>query len=162
MSLSSTPFEIVQASTDADYATAACLFAEYADSLDFTLSFQNFDNELTILPQMYGPPRGALLIVQVSGQSAGVAGLRQIENDETCEIKRMYIRPEFRGLKLGNALMTALIDIARKLGYKTVKLDTLGPKMPAAVNLYRSFSFQEIPAYNVNPHEGILYFAKTL
>ncbi|NIJ51830.1 GNAT family N-acetyltransferase [Dyadobacter arcticus] len=155
-------FQIIQATTDADYQAAAALFREYANSLDFTLSFQSFENELTILPQMYGPPRGALFLAQNAGEFVGAAGLRQIENANTCEVKRMYIRPDFQGKGIGKALLLTLIEKATLLNYKLVKLDTLGPKMPAAVALYKSFGFEETKPYNYNPHEGAVYFEKDL
>ncbi|WP_031525944.1 GNAT family N-acetyltransferase [Dyadobacter crusticola] len=153
---------IKQASTKFEYQTGAAMFREYADSLDFTLSFQSFDNELTILPEMYGEPTGALFLVEANSQTIGVAGLRRIENDHTCEVKRMYIKPGFQGMGIGKALLGALIKKAEALGYHTIKLDTLGPKMPAAVKLYQSFGFVATTPYNYNPHEGILYFEKKL
>lgn len=155
-------FQIIHATTDEHYLTGAALFREYADSLDFTLSFQSFENELTILPQMYGPPSGALFLVENSGEYVGAVGLRRIENDTTCEVKRMYIRPGFQGIGIGKALLAAVIRKAEDLNYKKVKLDTLGPKMPAAVGLYKSFGFIETTPYNYNPHEGVVYFEKEL
>ena len=155
-------FTIIEATNDEHYRAAGHLFKEYADSLDFTLAFQSFEDELTILPKMYGPPDGALLLVGNEGEFVGAAGLRRIENDVTCEIKRMFIQPGFQGAGMGKALMNALIQKARQLGYQTIKLDTLGPKMPAAVKLYKSFGFVETVPYNFNPHEGVLYFEKQL
>jgi GNAT superfamily N-acetyltransferase len=155
-------FTIIEARTESDYQAGASMFGEYAASLDFNLAFQSFDNELTILPQMYGAPLGALFLVKVDDQIIGAAGLRRIENDLTCEVKRMYIRPGFQGKGIGKALLQALIEKAESLGYQLIKLDTLGPKMPAAVKLYKSFGFQGTAPYNFNPHEGVLYFEKTL
>ncbi|MCE7058874.1 GNAT family N-acetyltransferase [Dyadobacter sp. CY343] len=155
-------FTINEATTEEDYCAGGQLFNEYASSLDFSLSFQSFEDELKVLPEMYGPPTGALLLVEKQGEYIGVAGLRRIENDVTCEVKRMYIQPGFQGAGIGKALLNALIEKARELGYKTVKLDTLGPKMPAAVKLYKSFGFMETAPYNFNPYEGILYFEKQL
>jgi putative acetyltransferase len=155
-------FNIIQASTPLHYEKAADLFREYANSLDFTLSFQTFENELTMLPEMYGPPTGALFLLEYSDAFIGVAGLRRIENDETCEVKRMYIRPGYQGKGLGKSLLSEIIETAATLHYKRIKLDTLGPKMPAAVRLYKSFGFKETKPYNFNPHEGVLYFEKKL
>ena len=155
-------FEIIQASDPSHYETAAILFREYANSLDFDLCFQNFDHEMTILHEMYGPPTGALFLVVSEGKYCGIAGLRRIENDYTCEVKRMYIQPVLQGKGAGKALLAKLIETGKEMGYSKIKLDTLGPKMPAAVHLYRSFDFQECLPYNFNPHEGILYFERDL
>jgi putative acetyltransferase len=155
-------FQIIQASTQEDYQTGAALFREYAASLDFTLGFQNFDDELIIISEMYGPPSGVLLLVKNENEYIGAVGLRRIENDFTCEVKRMYIQPNYQGKGIGKALMSKVIESARFLNYKTIKLDTLGPKMPAAVALYKSFGFRETVPYNYNPYEGVLYFEKEL
>ena len=155
-------FTIIQATTEEHYQIGAQLFREYADSLDFALSFQSFEDELTILPAMYGKPDGALFLVRVDEEYAGAVGLRQIENESTCEVKRMYIRPGYQGKGIGKALMQHVVDSAIGMNYKTIKLDTLGPKMPAAVGLYKSFGFKETTPYNYNPHEGVLYFEKKL
>ena len=153
---------IIKASTQDEYRQGALLFKEYAESLDFTLSFQNFEDELNILPTMYGNPTGALLLAETEGRFIGAVGLRQIENDHTCEVKRMYIKPDFQGKGIGKMLMKSVIIEAETMKYKTIKLDTLGPKMPAAVGLYKSFGFKETPPYNYNPYEGVLYFEKVL
>ena len=153
---------IIQATTPEHYFAAATIFKEYAESLDFTLSFQSFDDELTILPVMYGAPTGTLLLVEDDGTYIGAVGLRQIENETTCEVKRMYIRPGYQGKGIGKALMSSVIEVARSLNYKIIKLDTLGPKMPAAVGLYQSFGFKETTPYNFNPYEGVLYFEREL
>lgn len=153
---------IIQASKALEYAAAFELFKEYLASLDFDLSFQNVDHELTILPQMYGPPTGGLFLVKVGDNFVGCAGLRRIENDTTCELKRMYLRPSYRRLGIGKALMEECIVASRNLGYALMKMDTHGTKMPWAVGLYKSFGFREIAPYNYNPHAGILYFEREL
>lgn len=152
-------FQIIQATTPAQYDAGALLFEEYAASLDFTLCFQNFDDELKILSQMYGPPLGALLLVESDGQYIGAVGLRRIENDFTCEVKRMYIRPGYQGKGIGKALMGKVLEAATALKYQVIKLDTLS-KMPAAVGLYKSFGFVETKPYNYNPHAEVLYFER--
>lgn len=154
--------EIFKATTEAHYIAGATLFKEYADSLDFTLSFQSFEDELSILPQMYGPPFGALFLIKADEQFIGAAGLRKIENETTCEVKRMYIKPAYQGNGLGKTLLKTVLDTAGEMKYKLVKLDTLGTKMPAAVALYTSFGFRTTQPYNYNPHEGVLYFEKVL
>jgi putative acetyltransferase len=155
-------WKITEASTQEQYLAAIELFKEYAASLDFDLQFQNFDGELGTLPVMYGPPTGRLYLVEEQGQYVGCAGLRRIENESTGEIKRMYLRPAYQGLGIGKALMQTLLEAARTLGYTTVKLDTIGYKMPRAVGLYTAFGFRETSAYNYNPYEGVLYFEKQL
>lgn len=154
-------FQIIQATTPAQYETGAELFKEYADSLDFTLCFQSFDKELKILSQMYGPPTGTLLLVETAGQYIGAVGLRRIENDWTCEVKRMYIRPGYQGKGIGKALMEKVLETAGLLNYQVIKLDTLS-KMPAAVGLYKSFGFVETQPYNYNPYAEVLYFERLL
>jgi len=144
------------------YQEGGQLFKEYADSLDFTLTFQNFEDELNTIPVMYGAPAGALFLAEDEGVYIGVAGLRQIENAFTCEVKRMFIKPGYQGKGIGKMLLSALIEEARALNYQLIKLDTLGPKMPAAVALYKSFGFKETTPYNYNPYDGVVYFQKDL
>lgn len=149
---------ITKAQSPEQYIAGVHLFKEYAQSLDFSLSFQNFDEELNTAGVMYVAPKGALFLVEENGIYIGVAGLRQIENDHTCEVKRMYIRPDYQGKGLGTMLLNALIEEAKTLEYNIVKLDTLGPKMPAAVALYKSAGFTETTPYNFNPYDGVVYF----
>jgi putative acetyltransferase len=155
-------YQIIKAENPEHFREALILFKEYADSLDFTLSFQNFEEELQQLPKMYGAPEGALLLVEHHGKYIGTGGIRKIEGENTCEIKRMFIKHAYQNLGIGKTLMHALINTAKDLQYKTIKLDTLGPKMPAAVKVYRSFGFIETTPYNFNPYEGILYFEKSI
>lgn len=150
--------KIVKAINSEQYQAAQKLFDEYAHSLDFTLTFQNFEEEMKKIPVMYGAPTGALLLVNDNDSYVGVAGLRQIENQHTCEVKRMYIQPGHQGKGIGKMVLNALIQEAKSLGYRTIKLDTLGPKMPAAVALYTSVGFKETTPYNYNPYEGVVYF----
>ena len=153
---------IIEASKATEYAAALELFKEYMASLDFDLGFQNIDHELTILPTMYGPPSGVLLLVQAEGDFVGCAALRRIENATTCELKRMFLRPTYRGHGMGKGLMEKLLVAARALGYTTMKLDTIGYKMPWAVGLYESYGFRETTPYNHNPHAGVMYFERQL
>jgi len=159
--MSDSKFQIIKATTPALYQAGAQLFREYADSLDFALSYQNFDDELLILPVMYGAPTGALFLVEAGNTFIGAVGLRRIENDFTCEVKRMYIRPGYQGQGIGKALMSALIAEAGALGYTTIKLDTLD-KMTAALHLYKSFGFKETTPYNISPLENVLFFEREL
>jgi ribosomal protein S18 acetylase RimI-like enzyme len=128
------------------------LVTEYVASLGVDLSFQNFEQELAGLPGDYAPPNGCLLIANHDGQVAGCIALRKWE-DEVCEMKRLYVRPQFRGLNAGRKLTEAVIAAARELGYKRMRLDTL-PTMKRAQELYESLGFRQIPAYRHNPIAG--------
>jgi putative acetyltransferase len=147
--------EIVRAIDAESVDLARTLFREYADSLEFPLDFQGFDAELRRLPGDYAPPRGALLLARIGGRTAGCVGLRPIDL-ETCEMKRLYVRPAFRGEGVGRALAQAVVDEGRSLGYRRMRLDTV-PAMDAAQRLYRSMGFRVIPPYRFNPVAGAVY-----
>lgn len=139
-----------------DLAKVRELFLEYANSLGFSLCFQNFDKELTGLPGDYSAPHGRLLVAESNGKTAGCVALHPLE-PQVCEMKRLYVRPEFRGIKLGLALVNAILTEARKIGYQKIRLDTVEPSMKDAVAMYRRFGFQEIGPYRSNPMPGTLY-----
>jgi len=132
------------------------LFLEYASSLNFDLCFQSFDKELAELPGDYAPPEGRLLLVSVNGEAAACVALHKLTS-EVCEMKRLYVRPQFRGKGLGRALAECVIDDARQIGYKRLRLDTVEPVMRTAVAMYRVLGFREIAPYRENPIEGALY-----
>ena len=145
-----------QAESPEEISQARELFLEYAKSLNFSLCFQGFDRELAELPGDYAPPDGWLLLLEHDGRLAGCVALHKLDVD-TCEMKRLYLRPEFRGRGLGLALARAIIDEARKIGYRYMRLDTVEPVMQDAVAMYRKMGFKEIAPYRPNPIEGAMY-----
>ena len=144
--------EIFPVETNEDLEIAKQLFVEYADSLGFDLSFQNFEEELASLPGDYTAPEGCLLLAKYQDKAAGCVALRKL-SDGICEGKRLYVRPGFRGLKVGRRLVEAVIAEARKIGYSCIRGDTVG-SMQIAQALYASLGFKEIEPYCYNPIEG--------
>src|ERR1700736_5871325 len=149
-------FSFRQAESAAEIAHARELFLEYAQSLGFSLCFQNFDKELADLPGDYAPPDGRLLLAEYEGKVAGCVALHGL-GDNICEMKRLYLRSEFRGKRLGRALAECVIAEARRIGYQRMRLDTVEPVMGDAVAMYRKMGFQEIPPYRPNPIAGAIY-----
>jgi putative acetyltransferase len=145
-----------QAESPAQIAQARELFLEYAQSLGFSLCFQNFDKELAGLPGDYAPPEGRLLLVECEGQLAGCVALHALEPG-ICEMKRLYLRPRFRGRGLGRAVAERIIAEARQIGYRRMRLDTVEPVMKDAVAMYRKLGFKEIASYRTNPIAGAVY-----
>jgi len=131
------------------------LFEEYAESLGFDLSFQNFDGELANLPGEYALPTGCLLLATYQGNAAGCIALRRIDKT-ICEMKRLFVRPQFQRKGIGRALAEAVIERAKRAGYKQMRLDT-APTMDVARNLYSSLGFEEIEAYRYNPLKGAVF-----
>jgi putative acetyltransferase len=132
------------------------LFLEYANSLGFSLCFQSFDQELAGLPGDYAPPDGSLLLAEFEGQAAGCVALHRLGPD-ACEMKRLYLRPQFRGQGAGRALAESAIAAAVEIGYRRMRLDTVEPAMRDAVALYRQLGFIEIAPYRPNPIPGAIY-----
>ena len=151
---------ILQAETDADVSLARELFQEYEADTQLDLCFQNFEAELAGLPGAYAPPEGRLLLAYYEGLLAGCVALRKLE-DDVCEMKRLYVRPAFRGQAIGRALATRVIDEARTAGYRRMRLDTLA-RMRPAIALYESLGFRRIEAYRPNPLEDVVYMELTL
>ena len=144
--------EIVQALTPGHVAEARALFREYERSLGIDLCFQGFEQELAGLPGAYAPPRGRLLLSLDGAAPAGCVALRPLA-DAVCEMKRLYVRPAFRGRRAGRQLAQAVIAEARAIGYARMRLDTL-PSMKEALALYRALGFVEIAPYYANPVPG--------
>jgi putative acetyltransferase len=148
------------AETGQDYELARTLFLEYAISLSVDLSFQDFEGELTLIDRQYNSPGGALLLVYIDDDAVGCAGVRWLSED-IAELKRMYVKPGFRGRQIGLGLLSRSIEAARKIGYRKMRLDTL-IGMTRAQELYRQAGFREIPSYRFNPLEGTVYMEKEL
>ncbi len=147
---------LAQAESPAQIAQARELFLEYAQSLGFSLCFQNFDKELAGLPGDYAPPEGRLLLAEYEDQLAGCVALHKLDS-RVCEMKRLYLRPQFRGKGLGRALAERIIVDARQIGYQRMRLDTVEPVMKDAVAMYRKLGFKEIAPYRTNPIAGAMY-----
>jgi putative acetyltransferase len=151
-----TNLALTHAESAAQIAQARELFLEYAESLGFSLCFQNFEQELAGLPGGYAPPDGRLLLAECEGQVAACVALHKLEQG-VCEMKRLYLRPPFRGKGLGRALAERIIAEARQIGYHHMRLDTFEPVMKDAVAMYRKLGFKEIAAYCPNPMAGAMY-----
>lgn len=149
-------FVITQATSPTQIAQVRDLFLEYAQSLGFSLCFQSFDQELAGLPGDYAPPDGRLLLAEFEGQLAGCVALHKLDGN-ICEMKRLYLRPQFRAKGLGRALAETIIAEARVLGYQRMRLDTVEPAMRDAVAMYRRLGFKEIAPYCQNPIAGAMY-----
>ncbi len=138
-----------------EIALARELFEEYAADLGVDLCFQDFARELAELPGQYTPPSGALLLARVDDAIAGCVALRTLE-EGIGEMKRLFVRPGFRGQGVGRALAVAVIEMARAAGCRRVRLDTL-PRLAAGVSLYASLGFRSIPPYRYNPDPATLF-----
>ena len=138
------------------------LWVEYWDALGLPQSFQNFAEEWRSLPGVYAPPRGCLLLARIDGEPAGTAGFRPLpERVDSCEAKRLYVRPAFRGQGVARALLARLIQEARKQGYRELYGDTLS-SMEAALQLYNQLGFVEVGPYSLNPTAGATYLRLSL
>lgn len=152
--------ELVEAYTHKDEVKA--LFNEYTQMLidgdsefkDY-LELQNYDHELEDLEDKYGLPYGRLYLVFYDGVLAGCIGLRKLDS-ENCEMKRLYVKPQFRGKKIASFLVKHIIEEARKIGYKHILLDTL-PFLETAINMYKNYGFYEIESYNNSPMDNLIY-----
>lgn len=152
---------IRQAISDAEIATARELFREYEAWLGLDLCFQGFEAELAALPGKYAMPDGRLYLAYSDDNLAGCIALRKLE-DGICEMKRLFVRDDFRGQRVGVQLIERVISDARAIGYSAMRLDTYPPKMGKAVSLYESHGFRQIEPYYDNPHSDVLFMELAL
>src|SRR5689334_14915310 len=131
------------------------LFVQYANSLEVDLSFQDFQHELLNIDKQYSQPKGALLLAYRDGIAIACAGVRELDKD-IAELKRMFVEPGHRKFRVGRKLLELAIDMAKRLDYRFMRVDTL-PTMIKAQKLYRSFGFYEIAPYRFNPVEGTVF-----
>ncbi|MFT3743356.1 MAG: GNAT family N-acetyltransferase [Pyrinomonadaceae bacterium] len=151
----------VQADTVEHVDSARQLFREYENWLGLDLCFQGFEAELAALPGKYASPDGRLYLAYSDQKLAGCIALRKL-SDGICEMKRLFIRNEFRGQKIGVGLIEKVIDDALEIGYRTLRLDTFPPKMGKAVSLYETHGFRPIDPYYDNPNEDVLFMELSL
>lgn len=149
-------FTVKPVTTQADLNATILLFEAYAASLGIDLTFQDFANEMTSMPGKYASPAGTLLLAESPAGAIGCVGLRPFGSHGHCEMKRLYVDPKGRGLGVGKALATAVINEAKRLGYKAICLDTL-PTMSSARALYESLGFRETEPYYNTPLEGTVF-----
>ncbi|QOI98978.1 MAG: GNAT family N-acetyltransferase [Phycisphaeraceae bacterium] len=140
---------------------AGRLFAEYAAGLPFSLEYQGFSAELRGLPGVYSPPRGAILIAWEGGSAAGVVAVRPMAEAGACEMKRLYVRPAWRGRGVGRALVEGIVSAARGMGYGVMRLDT-SAEMSAARATYERAGFRECARYNDDPDPTTVYYSLDL
>lgn len=146
---------IINAQTEDHYQKVRNLFRQYADSLDFDLEFQGFSEELATIPGKYAIPEGCILLAEDSGQFVGCVALRPLE-EKICEMKRLFVRSDYRGRGIGRMLACSVIDKAREIGYEKMRLDTVAT-MKEARTLYYSLEFRNIKAYRYNPIDDSSY-----
>lgn len=152
--------KFIYAANQEMFDEAKKLFLEYAETLGVDLSFQHFEEELETLPERYGPPDGIVIIAYVDGRSAGCAALHMLSPD-VCEMKRLYVRYEYRSLGIGRKLIERILEEASGRKYSYIRLDTL-PTMEKAQLLYKSFGFYDIEPYVYNPVPGTRYLERKL
>jgi putative acetyltransferase len=147
--------KVIQAKSEKELNIIRKLFTEYTNWLGFDLSFQNFEKEFAELPGKYALPKGRLLLAFDNNKIAGCVGLRELAKG-ICEMKRMYVKPKYRRKGIGRSLAIAVIEEARKIGYRRMRLDTV-PWMKEAIQLYLSLGFKKIKPYRYNPIKGSLF-----
>ncbi len=153
-------FKIITVQSETEYAAASALFKEYAEWLNIDLSFQNFEEELLQLKEMYSEPTGAIFLLQKENEFIGCVAIRK-KGEGIAELKRMYIKPASRKAGAGTMLLEKALAGAKLLGYQRIRLDTLANMTPA-INLYKKHGFYEIEPYYFNPEENAVFFEKKL
>lgn len=148
--------KLIQAKSPEEIEAIKSLFIEYAESLNFSLCFQDFDKEIESLPGKYSLPHGSLILAEIENEFVGCIALKKIE-DGICEMKRLYVKPSHRGKQIGKLLVEKIISDAKKIGYKSMRLDTIEGKMGEAISLYKKFGFRKIKSYYKNPEPHTLY-----
>jgi len=148
---------IVEVTTPEQLEQIRNLFTEYGAQLGAEYCAQTLDAEIASLPGAYAPPKGKLLLATVVGQPVGCIGLRPFPLERTCEMKRLYVRPGFRGGKLGRELVERVLEEARRLGYASMRLDSYVPMMEAAIRMYRKFGFREVAPDPLKPIDDLIY-----
>ena len=148
--------DYIIANTDEEFGNATKLFKAYAAWLNIDLGFQHFDEELMELKIMYGLPEGGIILCKSEIEFIGCAGIRKL-NGNIAELKRMFIKPAYQKQGAGKALLQNAVELAKKLNYKIIRLDTLN-YMKDAIKLYKQYGFYEIPAYYNNPNDTAIYF----
>ena len=144
------------AKTEKDFLEGKELILEYIDWLGIDLSFQNFENEINNLQRMYSEPNGGLILAIINNKTVGVVGIRKFKKKD-CELKRMYVKTDYRNLGIGRLILEYAIKLAKKLNYNRIKLDT-HDSMRTAIRLYLDYGFEEIASYRFNPIESTRYF----
>lgn len=157
MTASKGGIRIETAATPQAFDIARGLIREYADWLGVDLCFQNYDEELAHLDTVYGPPTGRLYLAMKGGDAAGCIGVRALDTPGEGELKRLYVRPAYRGLGLGKTLVRHAIEAAREIGYRVLRFDTWPPRMPEAQEMYRRLGCVETEPYYHNPVEGVVF-----
>jgi GNAT superfamily N-acetyltransferase len=151
---------IVNVVTAEQVAQVRALFEEYWSSFGFTPCFQNFSGELAALPGDYVPPGGRLALALADGQPAGCVALRRFDR-ERCEFKRLYVRPQFRGMRLGRELLAWVIAEAKAAGYRQLVCDTM-PAMADALSMYQRAGFERTGPYSDRPTPGAIFLRMAL
>ena len=154
--------EIVEATSQDDIEQVRTLFTEYRAELVVEPCFQSFDQEIASLPGSYAPPCGKLLLAKVVGQPVGCIGLRPFPIDGACEMKRLYVRPPFRGDKIGRELADRIVQEARDLGYRSMRLDSHPASVAAAIRMYRKLGFREVSPDPLPSIDGLIYMELAL
>lgn len=152
---------VVHADSEERLREVVSLFREYGTIPGIEVCLQTFDKEMVSLPGIYAPPAGCLILAVSDGKAAGCVGIARLD-ETTCEMRRLYVRPSFRGLRAGRTLAESALTEAARLGYGKMRLETLPGLMKEAVALYRSLGFREIAPYGGAPKEGGLYMERAL